>query len=182
VIRKGARSSAHPSPSRYSTDLSQGQHNWGRARPCEAGNFLRDPFTLHPCYSSARSKNSSCSVRHRTYTTLQWGYIRLQEFLPLMLVIAFGGGPMTNILLYNLRSTNPHSLAVLMAASSLVFWSAYNPVRPRDRSLKETESNAAFTSAHWMPLHFSSADCDGGQPLPKETSNARPASQRLTRS
>jgi hypothetical protein len=44
-----------------------------------------------------------------------------------MLVIAFGGGPMTNILLYNVRSTDPQPSIVRMAASSFVFLECLQP-------------------------------------------------------
>jgi hypothetical protein len=100
------------------------QHNLGEGTSSQRPILLRDAFTLHPCYSSVSLKKFVvlCPSSNRQNFTM--GLHSAPRISALMLVIAFGGGPMTNILLHNVRSTDPQPLTVPMAASSLVFWSA----------------------------------------------------------
>jgi hypothetical protein len=55
MTEKGVRSPAHPSPSRYSTELAR-QHKLGEGASLQRPRILRDALTLHPCYSSVRIK------------------------------------------------------------------------------------------------------------------------------
>jgi hypothetical protein len=93
---KGCAFSAHPLPPQDFPRNSARQHNWGKARPCR-DRTLRDAFTLHPCYSSARLKKKRralSGIRHtKLYKRITFGCNNLCP----MLVIGFRGRPMANI-------------------------------------------------------------------------------------
>jgi hypothetical protein len=88
---------------------------WGKARPCRD----REPercFHFTPVLFIIKPQKIRRALSDIEQTKLYNGVTFASKNLCPMLVIAFGGGPMTNILLYNVRSTGPQPLTVLMAA------------------------------------------------------------------
>ena len=103
---KGAHVSHAPLPSRSSTELSQAAQ-LGEGTSLQRPAPLRDAFTLHPHYSSARLKKSRVLSDIRQTKLYKRINLGCNNFCP-MLVIEFRGRPMANILRQASRSSQNH--------------------------------------------------------------------------